>query len=218
MSTRNATWFSRSSRNFRGLETRGKSHKTEDARHETGDGRPDHEARAARLRSCGSGREKPRGSPACASPSRGSRAKRLRHFALPSTSACASSSAMARSRRVPVLPVPLRPLPAARPAGPRCYPQPAGSRRSPSWPEGLSGGRSAVRRFGVAHRDLGGPDGHRCPAPESEPPTGAPGRSRCSRRPFRSSDPAVSRRPVGGPEGPSVGSLSGPEPVEEAGR
>ena len=134
------------------------------------------------LQSAALKREKPRGSPAFASPSRGSQSKRLPPFRHTSDSGLT-----------------LRLRCRLGSSGLRFYPSPVGRCRSAQNPRVPIGHRSTLRQFGVTHRDLGGPDGHWHLAPKRETPIREADRSRSPGDP---SGPAPRKSPSAAPVGP----------------
>jgi hypothetical protein len=146
-------------------------------------------------------REKPRGSSAFASPSRGSQSKRLAPFQHTSDSGltlrlrCRLGSSVLRF-----------------------YPSLGGRCRSMRHPKVPYGRRPTLRQHGVTRRDLGGPDGHWHLSPRSEAPIRGADRGRSTRRSVRSFASEVSPRSAGGPESPSSESLARPKPFERVGR
>ena len=151
-----------------------------------------------RSRSCQ--REKPRGSSAFASPSRGSQPKQLAPFRH------TSDSGLTLRLRCRLGSFALR-----------FYPSPVVRCRSVRHPRVPCGHRPTLRQFGVTRRDLGGPDGHWHLSPKSATPIRGADRSRSTRRSVRSFAPEVSLRCDGGPESPSSGSLFRPKPSERVG-
>ena len=145
-------------------------------------------------------REKPRGSSAFASPSRGSQPKQLAPFRHTSDSGftlrlrCRLGSFVLRF-----------------------YPSPVGRCRSVRHPRVPCGHRPTLRQFGLTRRDLGGPDGHWHLSPKSEAPIRGADRGRSTRRSVRSFASEVSLRCAGGPESPSAESLARPKPFERVG-
>ena len=146
-------------------------------------------------------REKPRGSSAFASPSRGSQSKRLAPFRR------TSNSGLTLRLRCRLGSIALR-----------FYPSLGGRCRSVQHPKVPYGRRPTLRQNGVTRRDLGGPDGHWHLSPKSEAPIRGADRGRSTRRSVRSFASEVSLRSVGGPESPSSGSLARPKPFERGGR
>jgi len=106
-------------------------------------------------------REKPRGSLAFASPSRGSQSKQLAPFR--STSDSGLTLRLRCRLGSSVL---------------RFYPSPFGRCRSMRHPKVPYGRRPTLRQCGVTRRDLGGPDGHWHLSPKSEAPIRGADRSR----------------------------------------
>ena len=145
-------------------------------------------------------REKPRGSSAFASPSRGSQPKQLAPFRH------TSDSGLTLRLRCRLGSFALR-----------FYPSPVVRCRSVRHPRVPCGHRPTLRQFGVTRRDLGGPDGHWHLSPKSATPIRGADRSRSTRRSVRSFAPEVSLRCDGGPESPSSGSLFRPKPSERVG-